>query len=892
MKSLYLIDVMAMAFRNFHAFYQNPLKTSTGMPTSALFGSAQFLLNLIEKQKPDYLALVSDTKAATFRHKLYPQYKANRTEMPEDLSQQIPFLYEFFDHLRCPVIKQDGYEADDIIGSLARSYAKDDIECFIVSGDKDFTQLLNSNVKLYSPKKGGEVLITGVDEIVERFQCTPNQIIDILAIMGDAADNIPGVRGIGEKGAIKLVSEFGSLEQVYARIEEVRNNKQKEALLAARDMALLCKELVTIKTDIHPLPTLEELKLDIPATLTNPDLRGFLQRFEFRSLYERLNGKEIKVNAPASTCSYLCVNTSSVLEDFKRTLQDAAVIAFDSETTGIHVIKDRPIGLSFSTQSSRAFYLPLHDNSFADESLSFLREIFTDKDRSFVAHNAKFDLHMLSHLDLSIDGKIYDTMLASYLLQSTGKSHALDQCVYEEFKHNKIAITELIGEKKTGSMLEVPLETLTEYACEDADYTLRLYEVYRTKLKDKNLDTLFETVECPLVKILFKMEKLGFHIDTNALAELSLKLIAIEKEELGIIYDQAGEEFNVNSPKQLQRILFEKLKIHEILGIKNLKKTKSGFSTDVSVLEQLEAHPICAHILNFRSVMKLKGTYVDALPELSIKGRVHTSFHQSITATGRLSSSDPNLQNIPIRSELGKEIRRAFKAADKDHSILSADYSQVELRILAHMAEDENLRQAFWNGEDIHQATASKLFPPGTKDARAKAKAINFGIIYGMGPNRLSKQIGVSFQEAKQFIELYFERFPRIKTFIDQSIANARQTQETITLFGRRRPLPEIASERKLSQVNAENIAINSPIQGTAADIIKIAMIRVDEIIRLENLPVKMLLQVHDELVFELPTAFIDQAKGIIKEAMENAVQLSVPLVVDVGYGEDWLSAH
>jgi DNA polymerase-1 len=913
-KRIFIVDTMAMAFRSFHAFGTNQLRNSKGIPTSVVFSSLNFILKLIEDQKPDYLVFASDLKEKTFRHELYDAYKANRSVMPEEMLAQIPYLYEMIDILGAKMLKVPGLEADDLIGSMAVKYAEQGLKCFIVSGDKDFMQLINDNILLFSPQKGGDARIIDREGVSEKFGCTPEQVIDVLAIMGDSSDNVPGVKGVGEKGAQTLIEKYHTLEGIYANLSDIANKRQQTALETGREMAFLSRKLVTIKTDAEIPYDLDEFSCCLDEIMTSRSLLEFCERLELRAVAARIaanlakkEGKAAKAVEVAVSAdkehfkNYQRITTTAQLDDLISELHAAEVFSFDTETTGLDIIEDRPIGISFSTRSGYGSYVPLlkqHTTMDIEHVLSSLRPVFGQTEKLKVGHNIKFDLQMLRNVGLEVAGPFYDTMIMAHLLDPSSRSNGLDACCLRYLNYTKIALDSLIDKSQPQAMLFANIDDLTRYACEDADFTLRLYYHLLPLLQVDELVEVAQKVEMPLIPILACMEQCGIYVDASILEKLSSHLDEAARGLEQKICEEAGEVFNVNSPKQLQYILFEKLKIHEQLGMKKLKKTKSGYSTDVSVLEQLASHTLVANILQYRTVTKLKNTYVDTLPQLicSRTDRIHTSFHQTGTATGRLSSSDPNLQNIPIRSELGREIRQAFRVKDPHTLIISADYSQVELRILAHFAHEKALIEAFKNGEDIHLATAARIFEVDqdqvTKDQRAAAKTINFGIIYGMGATRLARETGMSLANARSFIEKYFHTYPGIQTYIDEAIKSAKEKGYTRTITGRRRPLPEIHSSNRMEQAGAENIATNSPIQGSAADLIKIAMIELDQKIRQSGLNLRMLLQVHDELVFECPKNEIETACALIKQTMESAMSLEAPLVVEVGYGENWLDAH
>ncbi len=932
---LFVVDAMALAFRSYHAFAARPLSTSSGIPTSAIYGSAIFLMKLIEEEKPDYLVIATDSKEPTFRHQMYPLYKANRSEMPEDLARQLPYLFRLFETLGCKLLKRPGMEADDLIGSLVKQYAGPDLTCYIVSGDKDFMQLINHNIFLYSPKKAAPAQIVDIAGVQEKFSCGPEHVVDALAMIGDTADNVPGVHGIGDKGAAKLIAAYGSLEGIYDNLDAITNDKQRESLRSSKDAAFLSRELLRIKIDLELDHLLEDMKFDPKTAMANPKLQHFFDEMEFRNLAQRVRAEvkdlQRQSRPPATTTAipgampeevplpaanpslnrdgYILANTPDKLNAALKVLSNSKTVSFDTETTGLNIVNDRPIGLSASTSAGQGWYIPLinkHlEGGLTERDVLAGVKLWLEQPAKFgqpnqikVAHNLKFDLQMLRNAGIEVVGPFVDTMLCSWLLDSIGREHGLDACAMRHLGILKTPTSDLIGLRGEIPMSEAPLDKLSEYAIEDAEVTFRLYEHFMPEIRKARLEKVLHDIEMPLVPILAAMEREGIFIDAAELSKISdylaIEIARLEKK----IHELAGEEFNINSTKQLQTILFEKLKVQEQLGIKRLKKTKSGFSTDVSVLEALSAHPLPEAMLAYRSVAKLKNTYVDALPQLinPNTNRIHTSFHQTGTATGRLSSSDPNLQNIPIRTAQGREIRRAFRAGIDNWVLISADYSQVELRILAHIADEAALAEAFRNGMDIHNATASRIFgvSPDAVDQtlRSRAKAINFGIIYGMGPQRLARETGVSMAEAKEFIEKYFAGYPRIKDYIAGAVAKAKATGYTETITGRRRPMPDLHSTDRLAQVNAENIAVNSPIQGSAADLIKMAMIHVERDLRAAGLSTKLLLQVHDELVFESPREEAPKAAEIIRHAMEHAMELNVPLKVEVGTGGNWLEAH
>ena len=958
---LFIVDAMALAFRSFYAFSMGrPLTTSAGKPVSAVFGSALFMHKLITEQKPDYLVVASDSREPTFRHALYPEYKANRNEMPPELAAQLPHFFQLMEAYGCPVLRTPGLEADDLIGTVAKRFAGSNLKVFIVSGDKDFMQLINDDVFVYTPRKGDDATIVDRAGVHAKFGCSPEQVIDCLALIGDSSDNIPGVHGIGPKGAAKLIEAYGSLSGIYANIDAVANKKLRDGLREGQATAFLSQQLVTIKTDAEVPYTLADFACAGERAVYNERLLKVCQELEFTSMAAKiatvlgppaapstqaqapassgatgsattsggmkllfadpeandpvvggpqsLPGQTTSIPAPnapqraaAEVPGYHLVRTKEQLANLLQQLSKAEVFAFDTETTGLNIVSDRPIGISLAVKSGEAHYVPLvaqHlDDLTAAEVVAQLGPILSSG-RTKIGHNLKYDLQMLAHLGIKTGGSFIDTMICDWLLDVSSRQHGLDACCLRHLNYEKIPTKSLIGEQGQLPMLAADLGELTRYACEDADLTLRLYQDLLPKLKDQGLDGVLRDVDMPLVPILARMEATGVHIDTAELTKLSSNLTTAAEGLTEEIHTLAGEPFNINSPKQLNDILFTKLRIHEQLGIKSLKKTKHGYSTDESVLQRLTAHPLANKILEYREVAKLQSTYALALPALiqPATGRLHTSFHQTGTATGRLSSSAPNLQNIPIRSALGREVRKAFTAKDPNWVLISADYSQIELRLMAHMAQDAGLIAAFASGEDIHTSTAAAVFGI-AKDAvdqtmRSRAKAINFGIIYGMGARRLALETGATLAEATAFIDRYFASYPGINRFVEATVKEARTTGYTRTISGRRRSVLGLGESNQRLVASAENIAVNTRIQGSAADLIKLAMTTVERKLQSSGGLTRMLLQVHDELVFEGPRSEVEKASALIKDSMEKAMDLSVPLVAQIGFGNNWLEAH
>ncbi len=910
---LFLIDGANLAYRSYFAFVQAPLTNSRGLNTSAAFGFTQTILKLLEEEKPDYLSIIWDPSGPTARHARYPEYKATRQKMPEEMSDSLDFIDRIVAGFGFSQIQMDGWEADDVIGTLAVKAADAGLDVYIVSSDKDFLQIARPNLRLYNLRKGwSELEIVGPAETLQKWGVGPEGIRDVLALMGDSSDNIPGVPGIGEKTAAALVREHGPLERILEAGEAIKGPKLREAIAANRAQALLSKELVTLDTAAPVALELEKMRIPDPDSAT---LTPLFIELEFTQFVTRV-GRKRKREAPVD---YRTVKTDPDLDDLLARLGAAEAFAFDTETTGLNPFDADVIGLSFSFEEGKAFYVPtftpgvpgtLFSKPHVDEDwlrrlLARLKPLLEDPARAKGGQNSKYDILVLGRYGIDVRGLAFDTMIASYLCDPSLRQHNLDVLALRYLNEKKTPTEELIGRsgKNQLSMFDIPLEDVARYACEDADYTWRLHQAFVPRLKALEVERLYREVELPLVLVLARMERAGVKLDAPLLKRLSVeydqKLDALARE----IHAAAGEVFNIDSPKQLATILFEKLEVHKSLGVR-VKKLKTGYSTDQSVLEGLTGHPVVSKIMDYRQLRKLKGTYLDALPALVAKktGLLHTSFNQAVAATGRLSSSDPNLQNIPIRTDEGRRIRAAFVPRADGRILLSADYSQVELRVLAHVTRDPTLVETFRRGEDVHRATAARVFGVAPADVgtelRSRAKVINFGIIYGMGAQRLARETGLSLEEAQQFIRQYFEKFPGIKDYIDSSVRHCERHGFVQTLFGRRRLIPEIASPNAQLRAGARNMAVNTPIQGTAADLIKVAMVRIDDAIRSRGLGALMILQVHDELVFDVPERELDEVKALVKERMETAFsaagagEFAVPLKVDMGAGKTWLGAH
>ena len=890
-KTFYLIDGSSYIFRAFFGVRQQ-LSTSKGFPTNALYGFINMLQKVIREEKPDYLVVAFDSPEKTFRHKIFPDYKANRDAPPEELSKQFPYFEPLVEAYGLSSIRRPGFEADDIIGTLALKGGQEGLDVVIVSGDKDMMQLISPNVHMLDTMKNKKFMDK---EVLEKFGVPPDKVIEVMGLMGDSSDNIPGVTGVGPKTAAELIQKFGSIESLYKRIEEVEKKKVKEKLERDKESAFMSRELVSIDTGMDLEFNSDLMK---PGKVDSSTLKKMFEKFEFVSFLEGMQG-EVKKSIEVDRSNYKTILTEKSLKDLMKSLVKNRSFAFDVETTNKRPVWARMVGISFSFEDGNSYYIPLaHRYLGAPDQLDLkmvcekLKTILEDKSIKKCGHNIKYDLIVLANEGIALDGLDFDTMIASYLLNPSSRGHGLDALSMEYFGHKNITYKEMVGSgNKEIGFDEVEVGPATEYAAEDSDMTWRLKGKLQPKLIDSTLK-LYKEIELPLLEVLAEIELNGIYINRKHLVELSSKidkqLLILEKD----IYILADEEFNINSPKQLSVILFEKLKLPVI------KKTKTGYSTDVSVLELLaQEHKLPEQILSYRQLAKLKSTYVDALPGEIFKntGRVHTSFNQTVAATGRLSSSNPNLQNIPIRSEMGREIRKAF-TAEGDNMLLSADYSQLELRILAHLSKDKALKNAFDKGEDIHSRTAADIFGSALDkvddDSRRMAKAVNFGIIYGLSAFGLSRQLKISRKEAKDFIDQYFSLYSKVKGFMDNTISEARECGYTLTMFNRRRYLPDLKSDNRQTRESAERVAINSPIQGSAADLIKVAMIQISRKLKKLKLNSKMILQVHDELVFECPVHEQKEIESLVRKEMEGACLLSVPLIVDIGWGKNWNEAH
>lgn len=933
-KKLFLLDGMALVYRAYFAFSQNPRITSYGLNTSAVFGYTNTLLDVLKKEKPTHIGVSFDTAAPTARHEEYEHYKAHRQEQPEDITTALPFIMRVTEALRIPILTLDGYEADDIIGTLAKKAEQQNFDVYMMTPDKDFGQLVSEHIFIYKPARmGNDYEILGVPEVLKKWEVQRvDQVIDILGMWGDAVDNIPGIPGIGEKTAKTLVQKYGSMEGLYEHLHELKG-KQKENVESHREQAFLSKRLATI--DINVPIALEEDKL----ILDPPDREACEKLFaelEFRTLAKRLFGSETeessthtnnsgktshsfdlfnqapktqetqgqKDNLPASPQhnistvlhKYQLCDTTETQENLLNLLMQHTEVCFDTETTDLNELNAELVGFSFSYEPHKAYYVPVpahHDEAL--EVVNRFKPFFENEHVTKIGQNIKYDLHVLKNYGIALNGKWFDTMLAHYLIDADQR-HGMDFLSAHYLNYQPVSIEMLIGKKGKNqlNMRTVEIEKIKEYAAEDADITLQLKHVFAPQLNERNAVNLFDEIEIPLIEVLCSMEREGIRIDKSFLNDysdiLGKEIIGLEKR----IIDLAGVPFNIASPKQLGEVLFDYLKLDP-----KAKKTKTGqYQTGEEVLEKLTEHEIVRCILDVRQLQKLKSTYVDALPQLihAKTGRVHTSFNQAVAATGRLSSTGPNLQNIPIRTDKGREIRKAFIPRSEEYVLMSADYSQIELRIIASIAEETNMIDAFVQGHDIHAATAAKVYnvplTDVTPEQRRNAKAVNFGIIYGQTPFGLSQSLGIPKKEAADMIDAYFEQYPRIKNYMNDTINFAREHGYVQTIKGRRRYLRDIHSKNFTVRGFAERNAINAPIQGSAADMIKLAMIHIHRTMKQEVKHSRMLLQVHDELVFDVHKDEVETMMTLVKTQMENAVQLNVPVVAEVGVGQNWLEAH
>ncbi|GGW59284.1 DNA polymerase I [Winogradskyella epiphytica] len=950
-KRLFLVDAYALIFRGYYAFIKNPRINSKGEDTSAIMGFMNSLLDVIKRERPDHLAVCFDKGGSADRVEMFEAYKANRDETPEGIKTAVPYIMEILKAMHIPIMVKEGYEADDVIGTLSRQAEKEGFKTYMVTPDKDFAQLVTENTFMYRPVFGGGYETWGIPEVQKKFEVEdPLQVIDFLGMMGDSSDNIPGLPGVGEKTAKKFLKQFGSMENLLASTDQLKG-KMKEKIEANKELGLLSKQLATIMLDVPVEFCAKDFELSEPDI---PKVTEIFQELEFRRLIDNFNktfavDRDEASSASATTTSSSSTSTSASTSSssskagegqfslfgspdasapgadtvseftrktaettshfyqsvasgmattlFVKNLMNQTSVCFDTETTGLNPLTAELVGIAFSWEVGKGFYVPFpEDRDEAQELIEVLRPFFESEAIEKVGQNLKYDIKVLAKYNIKVKGKLFDTMLAHYLINPDMR-HNMDVLAETYLNYTPIPITDLLGKKGKNqlSMREVPLEQQTEYAVEDADITLQLKEHFEKELGEANTQKLFDEIEIPLLRVLAAMELEGINLDTyflNSLSEaLNNDIAHLEKS----IYEAAGEEFNIASPKQLGIVLFEKMKL-----VDKPKKTKTGqYATGEDILSYLaKDHEIIRHILEYRGLAKLKSTYVDALPLQveALTGRVHTDYMQTVAATGRLSSNNPNLQNIPIRTERGRQVRKAFIPRSEEYTLLAADYSQIELRIIAALSEEETMIEAFKNGEDIHASTASKVFnvplAEVTREQRSNAKTVNFGIIYGVSAFGLSNQTDLSRSEAKDLIDTYYETYPKLKAYISKQVDFARDHGYVKTVLDRRRYLKDINSRNAVVRGAAERNAVNAPIQGSAADIIKVAMIHIYNKLEAGNYKTKMLLQVHDELVFDVYKPELETMKTLIKTEMENAFTLDVPLDVEMDVGVNWLEAH
>ncbi|MDB9732716.1 DNA polymerase I [Polaribacter sp.] len=944
-KRVFLVDAFALIFRGYYAFIKNPQINSKGLDTSAIMGFMNSLLDVIKRERPDHLAVCFDKGGSVDRIEMFEAYKANRDETPEAIKIAVPYIQEILKAMHIPIMVKAGFEADDVIGTLSKQAEKEGYKTFMVTPDKDFAQLVSENIFMYKPRFGGGYDIWGVPEVQEKFGVAdPLQVIDFLGMMGDSADNIPGLPGVGEKTAKKFLATYGSMENLLANTHELKG-KMKEKVEAAKDLGLLSKKLATIMLDVPVTFNAKDFELDQPdiekvtALFSELEFRNLLTNFTKTFAVEDAsktnsaeNTSEEKANAAPKKAApstegqfdlFAVPGTGSVSEEevasgFKtiantnhfyqhidspfsrklllKKLMEQTSVCFDTETTGLKALEVELIGIAFSYEIGKGYYVSFPENLAETKALLEEFRPFFESNIEKIGHNLKYDIKVLSNYEIPVKGKLFDTMIAHYLINPDMR-HNMDILAETYLNYQPVSITDLIGKKGKNqlSMRTVPIAEQTEYAVEDADITFQLKQLFTGELERGNVTKLFNDIELPLVSVLTAMEIEGININIDFLNKLSITLTADINRLEKNIYEQAGEEFNIASPKQLGIVLFEKMEL-----VKKPKKTKTGqYATGEDILSFLaKEHEIIRNIQEYRQYKKLQSTYVDALPnEVNPKtGRIHTQYMQAVAATGRLSSNNPNLQNIPIRTERGKEVRKSFIPRDENHVLLAADYSQIELRIIAALSEEENMMEAFKNGEDIHASTAAKVFnvplDEVTREQRSNAKTVNFGIVYGVSAFGLSNQTDLSRSEAKELIDTYYETYPKLKAYMSAQVDFARENGYVETVLKRRRYLKDINSRNAMVRSGAERNAVNAPIQGSAADIIKLAMINIHNRFEKEGFKSKMLLQVHDELVFDAHKEELEIIKPIIKYEMENAFKMSVPLDVEVGVGENWLQAH
>lgn len=898
-KRLFIIDGYATLYRAHYALIRNPLTTTAGIPTSAVFGFANQVFQLLEEENPDYIVAAFDSKGKNFRHELYTDYKANRSAMPDEIQTQLPYLWELLDGMNIPVLQIEGVEADDIIGTVAKMCEKDNLQCNIVSGDKDFMQLINDKTLLYAPQaRRREKEIFNAQKVSEKWGVGPEHIIDLLGLMGDSSDNVPGVEGVGPVTAKKLIQKFGSMEKIYENIDQIENEKMREKLLNNKDNAFLSKQLVTILTDVTVDASLSDFE---KKEVNNTKLESIFKELEFTGLLKKIGSNtSISPETVQRKKEYDLITSLDRLQSFADSIKEGEWLSVDLETTSVNPMIAEIVGFSFSVKKDTGVYVPIHfkdkvDNLFGDNDLeiatNILKPVLENEKIPKTGQNIKYDALIMKRFGIDLQGIEFDTMIAAHLINPNARSYKLDNLSLSHLNYKMVPIQDLIGSGRNQiTMDQVALADITFYAAEDADVVIELTDIFLKELKKQDLYSYFKEIEIDLLPVLIDMQFHGIFVDRNYLLsrskEIGIKLDALEKS----IVKLAGKEFNLNSSQQLAEILFDQL---------NLPMIKKRSTAEAILTKLKEYHELPSLILGYRKLFKLKNTYLDPIPNNinEITNRVHSSFNQTMTATGRLSTSSPNFQNIPIRTEDGKEVRKAIKAQSDDYQILSADYSQIELRVMAHLSKDEALTKALNDGEDIHTFTAKNVFnvkedQDVLPEMRRIAKIVNFGIMYGAGSFRLSQELGVPFAESKKIIDVYFEKYKGIKQYMENTKLLVRKDKSIQTLLGRKRAVWDSDSQNQVRRDAAERMAINMPIQGTAAEMIKLAMIRIDKDLKENNLKSKLILQIHDELLLEVHNNEIDYVTEMVVKHMKDAMDLDVPIEIDCGVGPSWYEAH
>ena len=898
-KRLFIIDGYATLYRAHYALIRNPLTTTAGIPTSAVFGFANQVFQLLEEENPDYIVAAFDSKGKNFRHELYTDYKANRSAMPDEIQTQLPYLWELLDGMNIPVLRIEGVEADDIIGTVAKMCEKDDLQCNIVSGDKDFMQLINDKTLLYAPQaRRREKQVFNAQKVSEKWGVGPEHIIDLLWLMCDSSDNVPGVEGVGPVTAKKLIQKFGSMEKIYENIDQIENEKMREKLLNNKDNAFLSKQLVTILTDVTVDASLSDFE---KKEANNTKLESIFKELEFTGLLKKIGSDtSISPETVQREKEYDLITSLDRLQSFADSIKEGEWLSVDLETTSVNPMIAEIVGFSFSVKKDTGVYVPIHfkdkvDNLFGDNDLeiatNILKPILENEKIPKTGQNIKYDALIMKRFGIDLQGIEFDTMIAAHLINPNARSYKLDNLSLSHLNYKMVPIQDLIGSGRNQiTMDQVALADITFYAAEDADVVIELTDIFLKELKKQELYSYFKDIEIDLLPVLIDMQFHGIFVDRNYLLsrseEIGIKLDALEKS----IIKLAGKEFNLNSSQQLAEIVFDQL---------NLPMIKKRSTAEAILTKLKEYHELPSLILGYRKLFKLKNTYLDPIPNNinEITNRVHSSFNQTMTATGRLSTSTPNFQNIPIRTEDGKEVRKAIKAQSDDYQILSADYSQIELRVMAHLSKDKALTKALNDGEDIHTFTAKNVFNVKEDgdvlpEMRRIAKIVNFGIMYGAGSFRLSQELGIPFAESKKIIDVYFEKYKGIKQYMEDTKLLVKKDKSVQTLLGRKRAVWDSDSQNQVRRDAAERMAINMPIQGTAAEMIKLAMIRIDKDLKENNLKSKLILQIHDELLLEVHNNEIDYVTEMVIKHMKNAMNLDVPIEIDCGVGSSWYEAH